>query len=433
MSAGIVRIWLLNLLFVLVAGAAQAAPEQVLRNPSGPDAERLGQKNGYPFCVETLTKPECRVGTWSAQDRVSRTGIVAPSSNPLPLMLMNNPPPVAYRWGFSTRTVDDYLREAKVTGLIILKDGQIVLERYQYNRSAEMRFRSFSMAKTFTAMLVGIAHEKGFIKSLDDRVVDYWPQIAASAYGQTTIRNLLRMASGVPFKELYTWTPDDDIWVWGRLLYASENRNQPQRVDAFLNTKTEREIEQGKRFKYATIETEILGRVLMRATGKSVSQLTQEWLWVPMGAESEARWVLTSTDLAESTGGGFNATLRDYARFGLLLSNDGMRDGVQIIPREFLLDATDANRLPRAFQPKVATGFYGYGYQTWIFPMRERTFALQGIHGQVVFVQPSTKIVMVQTSVFDYASGRQDSASWQNITTLWKGVLQSLGGKAEEY
>lgn len=415
------------------ATVAHAAPDQVLMNVSGFDAERLGQQNGYPVCAEALTRPECRVGTWSAQDRVSRTGIVKPSAVPLPLTLMKDPPAVMYRWGFATKTVDDYLREAKATGLIILKGGQIVLERYQYNRSPEMRFRSFSMAKTFTAMLVGIAHEKGFIKSLDDRVLDYWPQIAASAYGQTSIRNLLRMGSGVSFKELYTWTPDDDIWVWGRLLSAVENRNQPQRVDAFLNTKTEREMEQGKRFKYATIETEILGRVLIRATGKSVSQLTQEWLWGPMGAESEARWMLASTDSAESTGGGFNATLRDYARFGVLLSNDGARDGVQIIPRDFLLDATDANRLPRAFQPKVATGFYGYGYQTWVFPMRERTFALQGIHGQVVFVQPSSKIVMVQTSVFDYASGRQDNAPWQNMTTLWKGVLQSLGGKAEEY
>jgi CubicO group peptidase (beta-lactamase class C family) len=95
-----------------------------------------------------------------------------------------------------------------------------------------------------------------------------------------------------------------------------------------------------------------------------------------MGAESDARWLLSTTDLAEATGGGFNATLRDYARFGVLLANDGNRDGNQIIPLNFLLDATDSARLPPSFKPKVATAFYGYGYQTWVFPMRERTFAL---------------------------------------------------------
>lgn len=115
-----------------------------------------------------------------------------------------------------------------------------------------------------------------------------------------------------------------------------------------------------------------------------------------------------------------------------LLANDGKRDGNSIIPLDFLMDATDASRLPKAFRPKVATPSYGYGYQTWIFPMRERTFALQGIHGQVVFVQPKSKIVMVQTSVFDFASGRQDNAPWQRMTELWKGVLRSLGGNADD-
>lgn len=423
----------LAFLVLFIGAAAYAGPEQVLRNPSGPDAQRMGQAKSYPTCVEALTKMECRVGTWSAQDQVSRTGLVLPSARPMPLPLMKNPPEITFRSGLSSKTVDDYLQETKATGLIVLKDGQIVLERYQYDRSPEMRFRSFSMAKTFTAMLVGIAHQKGFIKSLDDRVSDYWPQIGRSVYGQTSIRNLLRMGSGAPFRELYTWTPDDDIWVWGRVLHAAENRSQPEKVDDYLNSKTQREIEQGARFKYATIETEILGRVLARATGRTVSQLTQEWLWGPMGAESEARWVLASTDSAESTGGGFNATLRDYARFGVLLANDGQRDGSPIIPIDFLLDATDANRVPMAFKPKMATSFYGYGYQTWIFPMKERTFALQGIHGQVIFVQPASKIVMVQTSAFDYASGRQDNAPWQRMTALWRGVLQSLGGNATEY
>lgn len=419
-----------GVVLMLLLTAQAWATDQVKLNPSGPDAERLGEAQGFPVCPGALMKPECRVGTWSANERDGLTDIVRALGTVMPLPLMRDPPKISYQQ--AAKTIDDYLAEAKVTGLMVLKDGQIVLERYQYGRRPEMRFRSFSMAKTFTAMLVGIAHQRGMIRSLDDKVADYWPEIASSAYGQTTIRNLLFMGSGVPFKELYTWTDGDDNWVWGQVLYAQKNRRMPEVVSEFLNTKTTRNHEQGSRFHYASIETEILGRVLRRATGKTVTKLTEEWIWTPMGAESDARWLLSTTDLSEATGGGLNATLRDYARFGVLLANDGRRGDQQIIPLDFLMDATDQSRLPRNFRPRIATPFYGYGYQTWVFPMKERTFALQGIHGQVIYIQPATKIVMVQTSVFDRAGGTQDPTAWRRTLDLWYGVLRSLGGRINE-
>lgn len=405
-----------------------AVAGEVHTRPDGPDAERLGMKQGYPVCAQALTRPECRVGTWSANEKVAASSLVSPSDDPMPLPRWEDAPAISYRWGFSSKTLDDFMADTKTTGLMVIKDGRVVAERYQYGRQPDMRFRSFSMAKTFTAMLVGIAHGKGLIRSLDDKAADYWPEIAPSAYGQTTIRNLLRMSSGVPFRELYTWTPDDDIWLWGRVLFLPENRNRPEKIAEYLNTKTTREVEQGQRFKYATIETEILGRVLSRAAGMSITQITQEWLWKPMGAESEARWLLAGADQGEGTGGSFNATLRDYARFGVLLANDGLRGHAQIIPREFLLDATDAARQPAAFRPRHATPGMGYGYQTWIAPFKERTFALQGIHGQHIMVQPKSGIVMVQTSVNDQPSGRQDGRPYQMRDALWMGVLKSLGG-----
>jgi CubicO group peptidase (beta-lactamase class C family) len=405
-----------------------AGATEVQIRPDGPDAERLGMKQGYPVCAQALTRPECRVGTWSANDKVAASSLVNPSDQPMPLPRWQDAPAISYRWGFSSKTLDDFMADTKTTGLMVIKNGLVVAERYQYGREPDMRFRSFSMAKTFTAMLVGIAHGKGLIRSLDDKAADYWPEIAPSSYGQTTIRNLLRMSSGVPFRELYTWTPDDDIWLWGRVLYLPENRMRPEKIAEYLNTKTTREVEQGTRFKYATIETEILGRVLSRAAGMSITQMTQEWLWKPMGAESEARWLLASADQGEGTGGSFNATLRDYARFGVLLANDGLKGNVQIIPRDYLLDATDAARQPAAFRPRNATPGMGYGYQTWIAPFKERTFALQGIHGQHIMVQPKSGIVMVQTSVNDQPSGRQDNRPYQMRDALWMGVLKSLGG-----
>ena len=420
---------LASIVLSALCGLAVAQPLQL--RADGPDAERLGMKQGYPTCQQALTRPECRVGTWSANDKVERSAVVRPSLPPLALPRLDDAPRISYRWGLFSKTLDDFMADTKTTGLLVIKDGQVVAERYQYDRQPEMRFRSFSMAKTFTSMLVGIAHHKGLIRSLDDRALDYWLEIAASAYGQTTIRNLLRMASGVPFKELYTWTADDDIWLWGRVLNLPENRGRPEKILEYLNTKTTREAEQGSRFKYATIETEILGRVLSRASGMTVTQMTEAWLWQPMGAEFEARWLLAGTDQGEGTGGSLNATLRDYGRFGILLANDGQRDGVQVIPRDYLLEATDAARQPQAFRPRSATPGMGYGYQTWILPLKERTFALQGIHGQHIFVQPRSGIVIVQTSVNDQASGRQDPRPYQYRDALWAGVLKSLGGVSD--
>jgi CubicO group peptidase (beta-lactamase class C family) len=419
----------MSLVFVVWFGFhVGVGAETSATRPDGPDANRLGMKQGYPVCPQALTRPECRVGTWSANDKVAASSVVRPATEPMPLPLWQDAPAISYRWGFSSKSLDDFMADTKTTGLMVLKDGRVVAERYQYGRQPDMRFRSFSVAKTFTAMLVGIAHGKGLIRSLDDKAADYWPEIAPSAYGQTTIRNLLRMSSGVPFRELYTWTPDDDIWLWGQVLFSPDNRMRPEKIVEYLNTKTTREAEQGLRFKYATIETEILGRVLSRAAGMSITQMTEEWLWKPMGAQAEASWLLAPADQGEGTGGSFNATLRDYARFGVLLANDGRRGDVQIIPRDYLLDATDAARQPAAFRPRSATPSMGYGYQTWIAPFKERTFALQGIHGQHIMVQPKSGIVMVQTSVNDQPSGRQDPRPYQMRDALWTGVLKSLGG-----
>jgi len=425
-----IQIQIKTLIFVLwiSIGSASFALEQIVFNPTGPDAQQLGQSQMYVGCPAPLVTRECRVGDWSGQFWTSPVAEVLPARKPEPLLLINNPPEISYRWGMFSKSVDDYLSDTKATGLIILKDGKIVLERYQYDRKPGMPMRSFSMAKTVVSMLIGIANQKGFIRSLDDRAADYWPEIASSSYGQTTIRNLLRMASGIPYKELYTWGPGDDNWEWGQVLYANKNINHPEVVENYINSKTVRELDQGSKFNYASINTELLGRILRKATGKTVAQLTQEWLWQPMGAEYSAYWLLSTTDSVEAAAGGFNAALRDYARLGNLLANDGKRNGVQIIPFQYLQEATSVNLQPAAFAPKLAAPYYGYGYQTWLFPMKKRTFAFQGIHGQFIFVQPESKIVMVQTSVFDQPSGRFDPLPYKKINALWIGVLDSLGG-----
>jgi CubicO group peptidase (beta-lactamase class C family) len=154
-------------------------------------------------------------------------------------------------------------------------------------------------------------------------------------------------------------------------------------------------------------------------------------LWQPLGAERDAFWVL-GHDGSERASGFFNASLRDWGRLGCLLARDGGVGDRQVIPREYLLDATDPARQPLAFRPGRATPFYGYGYQFWLLPGRERSFALQGVHGQALFVQPASGIVMVHMAVDEAASGRQDPLPLQERAALWRGVVQSLGGVADQ-
>jgi CubicO group peptidase (beta-lactamase class C family) len=390
-----------------------------------PDEAALGSAQGYPVGdIRTWYDTAHRVGSWSALDRVAGMHVerVAAASEPTPLPRAPHPPPIRYRFRNASYTLDDYLERERITALLVLKNGEIVAERYRYGRTEDARFLSFSMAKSVNSLLVGIALSKGAIRSLDDTAATYAKELAGSPYGDTTIRQLLRMSSGLTFTERYDGR--DDIARMGRAF------GTPSGTVPVLRSIVERHSPPGAKFVYASAESDVLGRVLHGATGRTHAQLTQEWLWGPMGAERDAFWRVGGDGQAGAWGF-FNATLRDWGRLGMLLAGDGSIGGRQVVPREYVLDATDPARQPAAFQPKSATPYYGYGYQFWLMPLTERTFGLQGVHGQAVFVQPESGIVMVQLAVYDAASGRTDPAPFQERSAFWHGVLRSLGGSVE--
>jgi CubicO group peptidase (beta-lactamase class C family) len=392
-----------------------------------PDEALLGKERGYPVGAGAswYVNPY-RVGSWSAMDKVSGLPVRTVSRGTgevMPLPIAKSAPEIRYRFRNLGYTLDDYLERQRITGLLVVKNGEIVAERYRYGRGGDARFLSFSMAKSVTSMLVGIALDKGVIASLDDAAEKYAKELAGSAYGATRIRDLLHMSSGLTFTERYDGT--DDI---ARMSRAAATGQPP--VVEVLRSIAERHSPPGEKFVYASAETEVLGRVLAGASGRSVAELTSEWIWQPLGAERDAFWVL-SRDGQERTSGYFNASLRDWGRLGWMMAQDGRASGRQIVPRDYVLAATDPLQQPAAFRPGKATPSFGYGLQFWLFPLRERTFAFQGVHGQAVFVQPSTGVVMVQTSVYEGASGRQDPAPYQERNALWLGVLQSLGGRTD--
>ncbi len=187
----------------------------------------------------------------------------------------------------------------------------------------------------------------------------------------------------------------------------------------------ERETEQGRRFHYASNQTVVLTVLMHAVTGMTLTEYLTPRLWQPMGAEEDATWA-RNKDGTEAGLGSFNATLRDYGRLGMLLADDGAVGGKQIVPKEYLLDATDWHRQPEAFAPKKATPFFGYGYQFWLFPGEKRRFALLGVYGQSIFVDPELKLVMVITAAAKNASvGKESFARERNA--LWRGVISQYG------
>jgi CubicO group peptidase (beta-lactamase class C family) len=394
------------------ASAARAEPLELV----------LGRRDAYPVgtAVNWFANPY-RVGSWSAMDEVRglRTRAVPRGSATSGLPSAARAPDIRWRYRSLAYSLDEYLERQPVTGLLIAKDGQVLVERYRYGRTSDARFLSFSMAKSVTSLLVGIAQARGLI-ALDAPAARYAKELEGSAYGETRIEHLLSMASGLTFTEHYDG--HDDI---ARMSRAAQT-GQPTFVSV-LRSVSDRHSEAGTKFVYASAETEVLGRALAGATGRTVADLTSDWLWRPLGAERDAFWVLAH-DGQERTSGYFNASLRDWARLGVLLAGDGRVGDRQVVPRDYVLAATTASLQPPAFRPHRATPYMGYGRQFWLFPFEERTFALQGVHGQCVFVQPASGIVMVQAAVNPAASGQQDPEPGRERDAFWRGVLQSLGG-----
>ena len=381
-------------------GALAALPAS-----AAPLEAEYGAANGYPAGDRSnWYLPQHRVGAHTHLHDIFPSRPLPASDAPRPLP----PHPKAPSdWSF----VDAYLNSTPTSGLLVIKDGQVLLERYQYQRQATDRFTSWSMAKTLVGMAVGIAIGEGKINSVDDPVDRYEPALADTAWKGIAIRHVLNMASGVKFDETYD-KPDTDIAVLSRA-WASQQGSLLQVLGRFKDTQRP----PGDRFQYISADTQVLAAVLAKATGQTLAQYVGDKIWRPMGAEADGAWVLDGAG-TEAAYCCLSARLRDWGRLGLLLAEGGQRDGQAIIPADWVEAATTVRFRDFHLQTKRATPYFGYGYQTWVFP-DNLGFALLGVRGQSVFVNPRMKLVMVHTAVWPTSSppdlGRQRDGLWRDI------------------
>ncbi len=323
---------------------------------------------------------------------------------------------------FNTKS---FFEDSNTMGFLVIQNDSIVFEQYYLGHTEQTKSISWSLAKSFISALVGIAIEEGHIKNVLETVDTYVPELKGSAYEGVTIKNILQMSSGVRFNEDYG-DFNSDINRWGRSFALGTSQ------DAFVKTLT-REREQGTYNHYVSINTHILGMVLKRATGESVTKYMQEKFWNPVGMEHDSYWVVDNTGM-EVVLCALNATLRDYAKIGSVYLNKGNWNGKQIVSEEWVTISTtpDAPHLIPGDNPN-STHDLGYGYQWWIPEGDQGEFQGQGVYNQTIYVNPTTKTVIVKLSANDKFNDKSHIPSRHDSTLeLFRAVVAraTAGGGA---
>lgn len=345
--------------------------------------------------------PDEQLSGYKSIDRLFATREVSASSRPYPLPEnLRDLSSVSYEIEGETFDLEGFLEHNHVVGLLVIEDGEIVLERYRHGNGPETKWISFSIAKSVVSLLVGAAMRDGYIRSVDDRVTDYLPLLEGTAYDGVSLRHALHMASGVEWNEDYA-DPRSDV--------ATAGGGALERL-RYLGAKP-RVAEPGERFNYNTGETHLVGAVLRAAIGNNLSTYLENKIWHPFGMESDADWLLVEPGGAEHGGCCISATLRDYGRLGLFaLAGGVLPDGTEVLAEGWMEESTE---------PSPA--YEGYGYLWWL---RDRGFWGIGIFGQLIAIDPAQDVVIVTHSAWPRAVGEDLSEHRAAFVTA---MIEALG------
>lgn len=313
------------------------------------------------------------------------------------------------------RQLEEFLARTVTTGFLVLKDDQIITERYFHGETAASRHLSWSVGKSVVSALVGAAVAEGLIASVEDPITQYVPELGRSGFNGVSIKDILQMSSGIHFNEDYRVSIFSEI---NKFLFSLFVLGVPlERYIANLRANKPA----GQKNEYRSANTEALGMLLRRVTGRPLTRYLEEKIWSKLGMEADALWLLDAYGV-EIALGCLNCTVRDYARFGRLYLHHGQWQGETIIPAAWVRDsvtATEPHLLPGT--NTLSEYHLGYGYQWWLPENNEGDFAAIGIWGQYIYVHPRQNIVIVKTSV-DPEHECHDAETMSVFRALAKGL-----------
>ena len=295
----------------------------------------------------------------------------------------------SYSWQGSSYSAEDFLERTYTNALLVMKNGRIVTEIYRNNSTPQSRFIGWSMTKSITSVLIGCAMEDGYIDSLDTAISHYLPELIGGGYEDVSIRHVMQMRSGVDYEERYDFA-NPGIAASNHISSLVKNNSRFTDIAKTLS----RINQPGEVFQYKTIDTALLGWLIERSTGMSISAYTERCLWKPLGAESDGFYIMDGPPGIgrEFSGAGYNATLRDYARVGQMVLNGGVANGQRIVSEDWINLSTQ----PSGGEDQRRGG---YGYQWWTMGNSE-AFSAIGLQGQYIYIDPDTETVIVKLSYF---------------------------------
>ena len=338
--------------------------------------------------------PKQQVVGYRNIEKIFPTRLIKRGPKVMALPKAKTPLAIDYQYQGAHWNTDSFMQANRISGLLVIRDGKIVLERYGLGETAHDRWTSFSVGKSVTSTLVGAAIADGYIKSVDDPVTDYLPELKGSAYDGVTLRQLLTMSSGVKWNEDYE-DPKSDVNQFALGTLAPEATKDP--IVAYM-AKLPREAEPGTKFEYKTGESELIGVLVARATKQHLADYLSKKIWAPLGMQRNGVWIIDKSGM-EQGGCCISMTLRDYGRFGLFMLDGGRAGGKSVLPPGWVKDATTT-------QIQSDWDGYGYGFQWWVRPGGDGYEAI-GIFGQSIMIDPKEKLVIVTNSAWPEADAER--------------------------
>ena len=340
-----------------------------------------------------MLNPALNYLTFQHMDQMFATRTVAAGAEVQPLPSMPVSLEGEYTIGEAKLDLEGALEATHTNALVVLKDGNLVYETYRNGSDENTRFLTFSVAKSYVSTLIGLALADGHIKSLDDKVTDYLPEMKGSGYDGPTIRDLLQMRSGVDWLEVYEFGSDTQLTT----VHDNSLVGYKYRWCDYAAKESKPGANAAERpFNYATLDTSVLGCILEKAVGKTGAEYMSEKLWKPAGMANDAYWIMDGPPSVgrEFFGAGLAATARDHARFGLMFLNQGKSNGNQVVSADWVKEATVPSE---GNEPAGPEEKLGYQYQWWTFPESDAYSAL-GLFHQYIYVDPANNLVIMKAT-----------------------------------
>jgi CubicO group peptidase (beta-lactamase class C family) len=319
--------------------------------------------------------------------------------------------PATFEHDGTSRDTAKFLEVTDTAALLVIHDGKLRRESYWLTGGQGVRWMSMSVGKSFVSALVGAALQDGAIRSIDEPVTAYVPELAGSAYDGVRIKDILQMSSGAKWNEDYSDANSDIARLAGALASGAS-------LNEFTTTLV-REREPGTHNHYNSTDTQVLGWLLRRATGKSLAAYAEEKLWRPLGMEADGYWIADDSGM-EMAFGGLQVSARDYAKFGELYRLGGIWHGTRVLDAAWV-HASVTPDAPHLMPGQNLEFPLGYGYQWWVLDGGEGEFSAIGVYNQFVYVNPARRVVIVKlsaNSAYGTTAGEDSSREMETFSLL---------------